>query len=95
MDKLQKSQELTSEMKNLIKKTVESATRDCFRVYKAEVVSAPSNGLCTVQLIGDSTALSLPYSSKCASVSVGSVVWVAVLFGSFRNAVVWETADFR
>lgn len=69
--------------------------RDCFRVRKAVVVTAPDGFVCSVRLVGDETVLSLPYSSAVSSVSAGDVVWVAILGSSMRNALVWETDDFR
>ena len=80
---------------SVVREEVETLTRDCFRVRKAKVVNAPNGSTCGVKLIGDDTLLTLPYSSKVSSVSSGSVVWVAILGPSMRNAIVWETANFR
>lgn len=95
MSRMSESKSVRSMIERLVRSVVREETRDCVRAYKAVVVSAPSSGVCSVQLIGDTSVLSLPYSSKCSGVSVGEVVWVAVLFGSMRNAIVWETADFQ
>lgn len=80
----------------VVREEIEKQTRDCFRVRKAVVTTAPNSGthLCGVKLVGDDTALSLPYSSAVSSVSVGDAVWVAIPFGSMRNAIVWETFNF-
>lgn len=81
----------------VIRQEVERLTQDCFRVRKAVVQTAPNSttGKCSVQLVGDDTILSIPYSSEVSSVSAGSVVWVAWWGGSMRNAIVWQTANFR
>lgn len=79
----------------VVREEIRSETRDCFRVRKAVVETAPNGSVCVVKLVGDETSLSLPYSSAVSSVSAGDVVWVGILFGSMRNAFVWETADFN
>ena len=79
----------------VVKTEVEKLTWDCLRVRKAVVTRSPNGSDCKVQLVGDETELTLPYSSRVASVSVNSVVWVAILGPSMRNAIVWETANFR
>lgn len=79
----------------VVRDVLDEETRDCFRVRKAVVTSAPNGSVCRVKLVGDDTILALPYSSKVTSVSVNDVVWVAILGDSMRNAIVWETANFR
>ena len=79
---------------SVAKSATEDTMRDCLRVRKAIVVTAPQNGVCGVHFVGDDTVLNLPYSSAVASVSAGDVVWVAVLGSSMRNAIVWEDAAF-
>lgn len=94
-DKLTESKRLRSQMKRLIQEVVKEETRACFRVYKAVVVIAPNGTSCGVRLVGEQSELTLPYSSKVASVAVGDIVWVATIFGTLSNAIVWETADFK
>ena len=79
----------------VIREEVADLTQDCFRVRKAVVDTAPNGTVCKVQLVGDEAVLSLPYSSEVSSVSAGDVVWVAILGPSMRNAIVWQTHDFR
>lgn len=81
----------------VVREEIEKQTRDCFRVRKAVVTTAPSEltKLCGVQLIGDDQELFLPFSSFVSDLVVGNVAWVAIPFGSMRNAFVWETYDFR
>lgn len=81
----------------VIRQEVEALTADCFRLKKAVVTVAPNSTTkkCSVKFVGDDTVLSIPYSSEVSSVSVGAVVWVAYWGGSMRNAIVWQTADFK
>ena len=68
-------------------------TRDCFRVRKAKVVTAPNGSTCGVQFIGDTVTVNLPYTSFMSSASVNSIVWVAILGPSMRNGIVWQNAS--
>ena len=95
MSLLSDAKEIKAAIAAIVREEIDRETRDCFRVKKAKVTSAPNGTTCTVKLIGDDTALVLPYSSAVSSVSVGNVVWVAILGNSMRNAIVWETANFR
>ena len=79
----------------IVRDEIQNETRDCFWVRKAIVTAAPNGTVCQVKLVGDDTTLSLPYSSAVSSVSIGDAVWVAILFGSMRNAIVWETYNFQ
>ena len=76
----------------------DSDFKSCFRVYKATVVSVPSTVLgvtgCLVKIAGDENTMWLPYTPDVADVSVGDAVWVAVIFNSWRNAIVWQKIDF-
>ena len=85
---------LKSAIRAVVREVLREDMGDCFRVKKAVVSTAPDGTVCGVQIVGDETELFLPYSSRCASVSVGEVVWVGILGRSMRNAIVWETADF-
>lgn len=97
MSLLADAKEVRSAIAAIVRDEIQKQTSDCFRVRKATVYASPNSttGICRVQLIGDDTILSLPYSSAVSSVSPGAVVWVAVLGNSMRNAIVWERADFR
>ena len=86
---------VTAALEEVIRQVVSEMTEDCFRVKKAIVQSAPNGSVCRVKLVGDDTILSLPYSSDVSSVGAGAVVWVAILGSSMRNAIVWQTANFR
>jgi len=94
---LDDAKEVRAALAEVIRQEVNGLTQDCFRVKKAIVQTAPNSttGKCSVQLIGDDTVLSIPYSSEVSSVSAGAVVWVAYWGGSMRNAIVWQTADFK
>lgn len=87
------AKKLRAAIESVARDIVRREMRDCFRVKKAKVTTAPDGTLCGVQLAGDETELFLPYVSSLASASVGQVVWVAVLGGdSMRNAIVWQNA---
>ncbi len=95
MSLLADAKEVRAAIEAIVRDEIDRDTRDCFRVRKAVVTTAPNGTKCSVKLVGDDTILSLPYSSAVSSVSVGNVVWVAILGNSMRNAIVWETANFR
>ena len=97
MGLLSESRELRKAIEQVVEDVLKEKTRDCMRVYKAIVNTAadPNTGIMKVVLFGDTTVLSLPYSSKVASSAVGSIVWVAKISDSWRNAIVWETASFQ
>lgn len=92
---LEEAKEVRAALAEVIRQEVERLTQDCFRLKKAIVTVAPNGTRCSVKLVGDDTVLSIPYSSEVASVSVNDVVWVAWWGGSMRNAIVWQTADFK
>lgn len=92
---LDEAKAVRTALAEVIRQEVEGLTQDCFRLKKAVVTVAPNGTRCSVKLVGDDTVLSIPYSSEVASVSVDDVVWVAYWGGSMRNAIVWQTANFR
>lgn len=95
-DIFSQSEQLRQALTPFIQKIVDERTRECLRTYKARVVTAPNSatGKCTIQLVGQTTTLSLPYSTAVNSVSVGDMVWVATTYNSWKNAVVWQKIDF-
>lgn len=92
---LDEAKAVRAALAEVIRQEVDALTQDCFRLKKAVVTSAPNGTRCSVKLVGDTEILSIPYSSEVASVSVDDVVWVAYWGGSMRNAIVWQTANFR
>ena len=88
------AKKLRAAIESVARDIVRREMRDCFRVKKAKVTTAPDGTVCGVQLAGDETELFLPYVSSLSTVQVGNVVWVAVLGGdSMRNAIVWQNAN--
>ncbi len=79
----------------IIKEVIEEETKPCFRIYKAKVTSAPNGSKIGVKLIGQETTMNLPYSTNVRNATVGNIVWVATIYNSFSNALVWETVDFK
>ena len=94
MSLLSESEQIERAIRGVVKKIIEEETRDCLRVKKAIVTTAPdaNTGLCGVKLVGDDTEIMIPYSSVVASASEGDAVLVAVIYNSMRNAVVWQTS---
>ena len=92
---LNDSAELRRMIEAVVREVVAEETRSCFKVYKATVVSKPQGSYCAVRLIGEDTVLSLPYSSAVSDVAAGDAVLVAVVYGSMRNAVVWQKTSFK
>lgn len=94
-DIINESERIRKAIKSIVREVLAEEEKACFRVYKAKVSTAPNGSTCGVKLIGDTTELTLPYSSKCSLVATGDLVWVATLYNSFSNAIVWETANFK
>lgn len=94
-DIMNESARIRQAITKIVKEVIAEETKPCFRVYKAQVKEAPNGKTCKVQLVGDENTIDLSYSSECARVTVGSMVWVATLYDSFSNAVVWQPADFN
>ena len=95
MDKIVEAKMIRGIIERICRDVIEMDTADCFRLKKAKVKIAPNGSVCFVQLVGDSSVLSLPYSSACSSVSVGDMVWVGVIGNNMASALVWQTANFN
>lgn len=66
-----------------------------FRLYKAVVTEAPDavTHVGKIRFVGESSQISLPFVNNTRSSVAGDIVWVATVFDSFRNAVVWAKKD--
>ena len=100
MSVLENAKELKSLLRKVVSEVVKEETRSCFRVYKARVVTTPYTtsdmlSVCEVRLDGDQTILTIPYSSRVQTMTVGDAVLVATVYDSFRNAIVWEFQTFK
>lgn len=93
MNKFDEVKRIKSNLIPFIRKIINNETQHCFKVYKAVVISAPSNGKCGVSLMGQTEVLNLPYSSACSNVQIGDFVWIGVI-GTFSNSIVWQKIDF-
>lgn len=95
MDAFEQSEKLRQSLTPFVQRIIDDKTRECFRTYKAKVVSAPdlNTGKCDVALVGQDSVLSLPYSSSVRMAEVGDMVWVATTYNSFRNAIVWQLIE--
>lgn len=91
-------QEESIKLKNILEKIirpiVKEETKSCLRLYKAKIITAPNDTTCEVQLVGDKTTMNLPFSSAVSSAVEGDLVWVATLYDSFSNAVVYNFLNF-
>lgn len=92
----------------IVKDVIQKETKNTLLVYKAIVTQAPytnsaGQSVCKVRLMSDlaaysssdGTSIELPYASKLSNMASGDLVLVAVLFGSWRNAIVWENIFFN
>lgn len=94
-DIMSESVRIRKAITSIVKEVIAEETKPCFRVYKAKVMTAPNGSTCGVQILGDENTMDLSYSSKVANATIGSFVWVATLYNSFSNAIVWEMIDFK
>ena len=51
------SEQIRKSIEEVVRETIKKETKDCFRIYKAKVISAPNGNTCTVQIVGDSPQL--------------------------------------
>lgn len=89
---LKDSRDIRTAIENIAREICREETRDCLRLYKATVTMTAVVGGSEmgVKLVGDATELFLPYKSTVSDAAVGSAVWVAKIYGSWRNAIVWD-----
>lgn len=95
MGDLTESAKLRNAIKKIVKQVIDEEEKPCFRLYKAQITSAPNGTTCTVQLDGYTNTINLPYSSAVQYVNVGDMVWVATLYNSFSNAIVFCPINFE
>lgn len=91
----EESAKLKNLMKKLIKECINEEEKSCFRLYKAIVKTVPNGSTCGVQVLGDDNIINLRYSSAVRGVKVNEFVWVATIYKSFSNAIVFSTVDFN
>ena len=89
---LKDSRDFRLAIESIAREVCQKETRDCLRLYKATVTVTAAEGGSEmgVKLVGDSTDLFLPYKSTVSDATLGSTVWVAKIYGSWRNAIVWD-----
>lgn len=83
-------------LEKVIDNRIDIQTRDCMRLYKARVISPANENtkVMGVQLIQDTAEMELPYTKAVANAQAGDIVWVATIYGSWRNAIVFANSDF-
>lgn len=95
MGEFSETVKLSQALRKIVRQEIDEQTKSCFRLYKAQVISAPNGSTCTVQLVGDDNLMELPYATAVDGVSVGDLVWVATIFNSFSNAIVFNSVNFK
>lgn len=105
MDLMSEAKVLRDTIAEIVRSVLVEETKDCFRVKKAILLSAPSGGTCQVRFVGDSSgSVTIPYAPRIRDAYVGGTlavnqaVWVAIPYSSDkseRNAIVWETGSFQ
>ena len=94
-DIISDSAKIRQSIRKIVKQVLEEETKPCFRLYKAQLKGLPNGKTCEVQIVGDANTINLPYSSSISSVAVNDMVWVATIYNSFSNAIVWQPIDFK
>lgn len=97
---IEESKRIKKSIETVVSDVIDDKTRSCFRLYKAIVISAPESDsnnklFCDITLIGEETVLHLPCSTAVENVIAGDIVWIAVLYNSWNNAIVWVPSDFN
>lgn len=101
MSNLAESERIKKAIERVADKRIDEQTKDCLRLYKAILINPANNGICGVSLIGDvntdgsNNVLNLPYSQHIEDLPSGSIVWIAVIFNSWANAIVWADAQLN
>lgn len=76
-----------------LKQKVRDEMQNTVSYFRAQVVTAPANGVVVVQRPFDTATMSLPYVSSLENLAVGSQVTVMVM-GSHSNAIVMGDGVF-
>ena len=105
MDLMTEAKLLRDTIADVVRSVLAEEMKDCFRVKKAILLTAPAGGTCQVRYVGDSTgSVTLPYAPRIRTaydggrLALNQAVWVAIPFSSDkseRNAIVWETGSFQ
>lgn len=92
---------LKNAIAQVVREVVREETKNCLRLEKAVLVSAPSENRCEVRYVGSSDgSVNIPCSDKIAqayangTLIIGQAIWVALPYSSDRNAIAWETGNF-
>lgn len=93
-DIISDSAKIRQSIRKIVKQVLEEETKPCFRIYKAQIKGLPNGKTCEVQIVGDENTINLPYSSSISGIALNDMVWVATIYNSFSNAIVWQPIDF-
>lgn len=100
-DLLADAKVLKQAITQIVREVIKEETKNCFRLEKATLVTAPQDNRCEIRYVGSADgSVEVPCSDKITQayesgkLIVGQAVWVALPYSSERNAIAWETGNF-
>lgn len=88
----QEAVQIWNMLRATVRKEIQSLTKDCVRMKKLTVVTAPNGTTLGVMQPNDTTIFQIPYVSSLSGVQVGQVVLVQYWYG-MSNAVAVSLGD--
>lgn len=88
----QEAVQIWNMLRATVRKEIQTLTKDCVRMKKLTVVTAPNGTTLGVMQPNDTTIFQIPYVSSLSSVQVGQVVLVQYWYG-MSNAVAVSLGD--
>lgn len=95
MSQTSRSKPLKKAVETIAKSASRQQNAAAFRLYKAVVTDPPDQEtrIGKIRFAGERTKIKLKFVNNTKSSVVGDIVWVATVFDSLRNAVVWAKQD--
>ncbi len=88
----QEAVQIWNMLRATVRKEIQNLTKDCVRMKKLTVVTAPNGTTLGVMQPNDTTIFQIPYVSSLSGVQVGQVVLVQYWYG-MSNAVAVSLGD--
>lgn len=88
----QEAVQIWNMLRATVRKEIQTLTKDCVRMKKLTVVTAPNGTTLGVMQPNDTTIFQIPYVSSLSDVQVGQVVLVQYWYG-MSNAVAVSLGD--
>lgn len=88
----QEAVQIWNMLRATVRKEIQTLTKDCVRMKKLTVVTAPNGTTLGVMQPNDTTIFQIPYVSSLSGVQVGQVVLVQYWYG-MSNAVAVSLGD--